>query len=120
MPTPRALLLLPLALLHCSALLLPATPAWAFRCNSNVIDAGMQLPEVLNKCGQPTERSTRVELRIERVRGTDAKNNSVEFERVVQVNVDDWTYNFGPHQFMQRLVFENGQLRRVSDLGLGR
>jgi hypothetical protein len=35
------------------------------------------------------------------------------------VNIEEWVYNFGPSQFMQLLVFEDGLLVAVRDLGYG-
>lgn len=97
--------------------------AWAFRCNSYVIDAGLHKAEVMKKCGAPTTQDTRIERRIVRVResqgGIRGPGSSVEFEREVQVTIEEWIYNFGPSQFMQLLIFENGRLRDTKDLGYG-
>jgi hypothetical protein len=97
--------------------------AWAFRCNSNVIDAGMQKIEVLKKCGTPTTQDTRVERRALRVRDSLPRDGfprgSVEEVREIEIQIDEWVYNFGPSQFMQHLLFENGRLVQVKDLGYG-
>jgi hypothetical protein len=34
-------------------------------------------------------------------------------ERTVEVVIDEWTYDFGPQQFIQYLIFEQGRLVRV-------
>ncbi len=113
-----------LAALAFSALLLTPS-AWAFRCNSFVIDAGMAKPEVLRKCGTPSLQEQRIDRRILRLRVPAAPNSglppgsTVELERERQVLIEEWVYNFGPQQFMQQLVFEDGRLVSVKDLGYG-
>jgi len=105
--------------------LLAAPSAWAFRCNSFVIDAGMAKPEVLRKCGRPNLQEQRIDRRILRVRVPAAPSSglppgsTVELERERQVLIEEWVYNFGPQQFMQQLVFEDGRLVSVKDLGYG-
>ena len=37
--------------------------------------------------------------------------------RVVQV--ERWTYDFGPNRFMRQVVFEDGQVVRIETLGRG-
>ncbi|WP_271007459.1 DUF2845 domain-containing protein [Paucibacter sp. B51] len=113
-----------LAALAFSALLLTPS-AWAFRCNSFVIDAGMAKPEVLRKCGTPSLQEQRLDRRVIRLRVPAAPNSglppgsTVELERERQVLIEEWVYNFGPQQFMQQLVFEDGRLVSVKDLGYG-
>lgn len=105
--------------------LLLAPSAWAFRCNSYVIDAGMPKFEVQRKCGQPSNKEQRIDRRIVRIRvpapaGPNLPPGSqVEIEREVQVQIEEWIYNFGPNQFMQLLVFEGGRLMSVKDIGYG-
>ncbi|MCV2351252.1 DUF2845 domain-containing protein [Paucibacter sp. Y2R2-4] len=109
------------------AVLLCAPAAQAFRCNSFVIDEGMHKAEVLKKCGAPSLRDSRTEKRIIRVRegalnstrpGT-VNGQVLEQEREILVSIEEWTYNFGPSQFMQLLIFEDGRLKAVQDLGYG-
>lgn len=109
------------------AALLSAPAAQAFRCNSFVIDEGMHKAEVLKKCGAPSLRDSRTEKRIIRVRDGainstrpgSAQGQVIEREREILVNIEEWTYNFGPSQFMQLLIFEDGRLKTVQDLGYG-
>jgi hypothetical protein len=106
-----------------AALLAPS--AWAFRCNSYVIDAGMPKFEVLRKCGQPSSKEQRIDRRLVRVRlpappGPNVPlGGRVEVERELQVQAEEWVYNFGPNQFMQLLLFEDGRLLSVKDIGYG-
>ena len=114
-----------LAMLGLCALLLLAPSAWAFRCDSYVIDAGMPKFEVLRKCGPPNNKEQRIDWRIVRVRvpapaGPNVPlGGQVEVEREVQVQVEEWIYNFGPSQFMQLLIFEDGRLLSIKDIGYG-
>lgn len=32
-------------------------------------------------------------------------------EQTVEVAIDEWTYDFGPHRFVQHLTFEQGKLQ---------
>ena len=100
------------------------------RCNSNVVDAGLKTIEVMNKCGAPSTRDSRIEKRIIRLREsvymnapppgqTAVAGQVVEHEREILVNIEEWVYNFGPSQFMQLLLFEDGLLISVRDLGYG-
>ena len=63
------------AALAFSALLLTPS-AWAFRCNSFVIDAGMAKPEVLRKCGTPSLQEQRLDRRVIRLRVPAAPNSA--------------------------------------------
>ena len=37
----------------------------------------------------------------------------------VQVNIDEWFYNFGPNQFIQIFKFENGKLVTIENGNYG-
>lgn len=102
--------------------------ALAFRCNSYVIDVGMHKMEVMKKCGNPATRDQRVERRRLGVRHTNqsvppqmihGNRNSVEYEREIEIQIEEWIYNFGPQRFMQRLIFEDGRLKQIQDLDYG-
>jgi hypothetical protein len=104
--------------------------SWAFICNSNVVDTGLNKADVLVKCGPPSTRELRTEKRTVRIRNSGYRNTGpssqggmpgpiVEQERTVELHIEEWVYNFGPNQFMQRLVFEDGVLITVRDLGYG-
>ncbi|MFZ6801692.1 DUF2845 domain-containing protein [Undibacterium sp. Di24W] len=104
--------------------------ALGFRCNSYVIDVGMHKAEVMNKCGNPATRDQRVERR--RIGGRQSignqalppvtmqgNRNSVESEREIEIQIEEWVYNFGSQRFMQLLTFEDGRLKQIQDLGYG-
>ena len=37
----------------------------------------------------------------------------------VTVQIDEWTYDFGPMQFMEEITFENGVMRSSRPMGYG-
>jgi Protein of unknown function (DUF2845) len=92
--------------------LLSCAPALAgaqsLRCGSKIIDEGTDQVKVAALCGQPTQ--------IER-RGPIFNGQAVDGVSDIQVEV--WTYNFGPNKFMQRIRFENGVVVKIDSLGYG-
>lgn len=105
----------------CLACLLLASPgtSWALRCNRQLVLEGDAKIQVLHKCGEPDYSEHRVEYRSVRLRGSGFQQPGLDIENQVPVNIDEWTYNFGPRQFMQRLIFENGRLVKIEDLDYG-
>lgn len=83
-------------------LTLLAGSAFALRCGQGLVTVGDSKLEVLEKCGEPfwTDRHA-LEFR-ERI---DSERETRSF-----INVDEWTYNLGPHKLLHYLRFENGRL----------
>jgi hypothetical protein len=110
----------------------PAAQPLAFRCNSYVIDVGMHKMDVMTKCGKPGMADRRTERRRLGVRQHDlvgshlvrtqipTNRSAIEYEREIEIQVEEWVYNFGPQQFMQLLIFEDGRLKQIQDLGYGK
>lgn len=107
-----------------------AAQALTFRCDSYVIDVGMHKVEVMKRCGNPAMRDQRVERRRLGVtqsnsqqgalsRPTHAHRQTSEYEREIEIQIEEWVYNFGPQRFMQLLTFENGRLSKIQDLERG-
>lgn len=97
MKTLAALLLLPLCL--------AAGEAAAMRCDGGLVSVGDTKLEVLGKCGEPFWHDRHgLELR----EGIDSPRETATF-----INVDDWTYNLGPHRLLHYLRFENGRLTAI-------
>lgn len=94
-------------------------PAWAFYCGHELVMEGDYKLQVLQKCGAPTYQESRVEYRGAILRGSGQNQPGVDFIRQDAVNIDEWTYDFGPHRFMQWLYFENGRLLLIKDLSYG-
>jgi hypothetical protein len=91
------------------------------RCKSRIIDIGASRSEVRRKCGEPTDISRHTETRFlsqsiidlptgEKIRVGQTTDSGL----VVTVEVEEWFYDFGPHQFTHELVFEDGRLVRIT------
>lgn len=112
-----------LAILSLSFLLLPARgDAATLRCGNNLVADGASTTDVVLKCGEPTSKYTRT-------RSTGQKHHrrwggkhgtTTTEEEVVETNIEEWTYNFGPNRLIQVAVFEDGKLVDVRSGGYGR
>lgn len=95
-----------------AAVLLCCTPkAYAdnFRCpNGSIVSSGDSISEVMVKCDPPTNKSKR----------TDSDETSRG--RVRYIEVEEWTYNEGPHTLVHYLTFRNGVLTEVKTGTFGR
>jgi hypothetical protein len=100
-------------------LMLGTETAWGLRCGPFLVLEGDHIYQALQKCGQPDFRYTRVEYRWIGVQGYGLTQPGLGFGNLVPVYIDEWIYNFGPQQFMQRLIFENGRLIQIKILGYG-
>lgn len=113
-------------------LLLAASPAMALRCQGRIISEGDPQPRVLRYCGEPATAQQRLLYRSGLPRqyaGFRAPGGTIESGRggellvhdrsVVEVLVEEWTYNFGPHKLMRMVRFENGLVVEVRQLGYG-
>jgi uncharacterized protein DUF2845 len=99
-------------------LLLASLPAAAFHCGQKLVHEGDSRYDVRSKCGEPADIETRSILRQPVVwfhgRPVLAAPGSL-----VEVTVEVWTYNFGPHKLMRRLRFDDGELVDIETLGYG-
>jgi hypothetical protein len=68
------------------------------RCETSAIRVGDSKLDLLAKCGEPALQESRLERR-----GDGAGRG-----RFVQVDV--WTYDFGPQSFVQHATLENGKV----------
>ena len=94
-------------------------PCWAFYCGQRLVKEGDYKLQVLEKCGQPDYSESRVEYRSTVMRGSGIQQPGLDFINQVPVQIEEWTYDFGRHRFMQFLHFENGRLIWVNNLGYG-
>ena len=101
-----------------------AEPAMALRCGSKLVRDGDHKSKVLKYCGEPTGVQTRTIYRggvprsIHRSpRHTDSL--LVTRHAVVEIIVEEWTYNFGPRRLMRMVRFENGFVTEVTQLTYG-
>jgi len=104
----------PLALwpiLLCLNLFLSAGPAVALECGGRFVSSGDRKYEVRSACGKPVlVQKWQEELVVFEPVVEDALEQ-LRSSRVV--NIEEWTYNFGPRRFLYFLRFENGQLTRI-------
>jgi len=125
--------LLPAAL--AAVVLLAAEPAHALRCKGKIVKEGDPQAKVLTYCGEPVSMQQRViyrsgipramigrRLALERDRisvGGSREELLIHDRSVVEVLVEEWTYNFGPHRLMRIVRFENGLVTDVKGLSYG-
>jgi hypothetical protein len=80
-----------------------------FRCpNGSIVSSGDSISEVMVKCDLPTNKIKRTDS-DETVRG-----------RVRYIEVEEWTYNEGPHTLVHYLTFRNGVLTEIKTGTFGR
>jgi hypothetical protein len=87
-----------------------ASEAATCMCKGGIVSPGDALAEVVRKCGEPSQRYQRTEKRGEELKGV---------KTVSTVVIDDWTYNFGPNEFMYQMLFENGRVVKIESLDYG-
>jgi Protein of unknown function (DUF2845) len=95
-----------------------------FRCptTGRLISVGQSPYEVRNKCREPDDLRTTVEQRTVREkvrRWEDGVAGEVTVERTVEVPIEEWTFDFGRHRFIELLRFESNRLISVVEGGRG-
>jgi hypothetical protein len=113
MSTPCAAAILVTAAL-CAAAPLRAD---ALRCGSKLIAEGDARAAVAARCGPPEDVSRRTRL-APAVIWRHGHPYHVG-AGPVEVVIEEWTYNFGPHRLMRRVRFEDGIVVRIDTLGYG-
>jgi Protein of unknown function (DUF2845) len=114
-----------LALVITAALGMAALPARApeaadgsFLCENNErVRVGQHLTEVARRCGDPDYASQRVEkhkIKVSTGRHCSCHHQEITEERVIEILVDDWTYDFGVANKARYLRFENGFLSGIA------
>jgi hypothetical protein len=97
----------------------PQAHADGLRCGTKLVVEGDTQYDVRRRCGEPVNQVHRMELRTVRqwiagpCRTNDPRSCGQFVERSVEVAVDEWTYDFGPHAFVQYLTFEDGRLFKI-------
>ncbi len=118
-----------LLLASCGLLLLAAGPAFAFRCGSKLVTTGDHYSKVLKYCGEPIgvqerqiyrEGRTRPRVFMDGPNGLRVEREVLAYDRsYIEIEVEEWTYNFGPRRLMQLVRFENGFVAETEELGYG-
>lgn len=120
-------------LLLSTAVLLVAEPAMAFRCKGKLVLEGDPQAKVLKFCGEPVSIQQHTIYRSgipRRVIDRHVTAGGTEFDlsreellihdrSVVEVLVEEWTYNLGPHRLMRVVRFENGLVTEITHIGYG-
>ena len=111
----------PVLLLACWLLAALAAPGGArgqyLRCGGEVVAAGDRKFEVLQKCGEPAQKDTRV---VERKVTRLDPERKVLRTYTVTVPEEVWTYNFGPGRLLYFVTFEDGAVVDIDTGGYGR
>jgi hypothetical protein len=98
-------LAIPVMLLAAAA----AAPASAdsFRCGSWIATTDLTVPELVEKCGAPAEKTVEVvEVRGPNVRGAgNVKRGTATIER--------WTYDRGTQSFAMVVTIEDGRIKSI-------
>ena len=80
-------------------------------CGDRIISVGDTKTDILIKCGEPFYKSSHQEDLKERFDDSSS--------RKVIVAVEEWTYNFGPQQFLRVITFRNGTVVDIRTGGYG-
>jgi len=83
----------------------------AFYCGPKIVSIGDLKYEVRAKCGEPAWKDYRHEEIVE------SPDSPVEISRFV--DIEDWTYNFGPQKLLRILTFRDNRLERIDTGGYG-
>jgi hypothetical protein len=91
------------------------------RCGTRLVHEGDPTYRVRQLCGDPVSVARRVEFRSIRVPiGVNPNGPGYSYaNRTIEVQVDEWIYDFGPQKFVRRLVFEQDRLVRTFTDGYG-
>lgn len=80
-----------------------------FRCpNGEIVSTGDRQSIVAMKCDVPSYKSSWMESESGRRGAT------------ILINIEEWTYNEGPHRLIHVLTFKNGVLDSVQTAGFGK
>ncbi|NTX07539.1 DUF2845 domain-containing protein [Myxococcus sp. CA040A] len=93
--------------------------AATLRCGNKLISDGASQSDALMKCGEPMSKHAREESTSTRNRVREGKEES-STTQTVTVQVEEWTYNFGPNRLMKVAVFTDGKLTDVRSAGYGK
>jgi hypothetical protein len=105
-------------LVACALICAPALGmAQSLVCNGKIIGEGTTLAKVAALCGQAVQIDHKSVYNGAAI-STGGQPNSI-VGSTVEVQIEIWTYNFGPNKLMQRIRFEDGVVVRIESLGYG-
>jgi hypothetical protein len=83
----------------------------ALDCTGGIISVGDSRFDLVKKCGEPDFKDSHDEEFFEHYgRGVGRK---------VIITVEEWTYNFGPSQFMRIVILKNGKVADIREGSYG-
>ncbi len=101
-------------------------PAFALRCERQLIKLGDHKTKVSTLCGTPESIDRHIERRgvsdsvgITRRHPKGRLNYGQNQYREIEIFVEEWVYNFGSNRLRQYLRFENGFVTQIETLGRG-
>lgn len=97
--------------------LLSSSNSWAFRCGSGLVSTGDSKTKVQITCGQPTTKESACENRQEYTAAD--KSGKIKKYKKCGKKVEVWRYNCGENDFIYKLSFENGILKKEDTEGRG-
>ena len=98
------------------------TPAFALTCGTRFITEGQSDYEVLKLCGPPAWTNNRfafVPVQPDYNPYGYSLGQLSGAQQGFLAPVQDWIYDLGSTQFMQKLTFSSGRLIRIETLGYG-
>lgn len=83
-------------------------------CGSRTVSVGDSRIDLLMTCGEPNAKESHQEEIVDTIDGS-SKQKTI-------IIVEEWTYNFGPSQFLRILTLKNGKITdiRFGDYGYSR
>src|SRR4051812_1071909 len=97
----------PLALACVAYLLVPSAHADILRCGSDLIEQGDSAARVIEKCGEPTSKTT-----LEEPIWSQGPNGTVYQSGSAQAEL--WRYNFGSNKFPAVLKIRDGVVQSIT------
>lgn len=89
----------------------------SLRCEGGIVATGDTRVDLVGKCGEPTYRDGRTDARAGIAWDGD---RGVGVSREVGVEIEVWTYDRGPNQFVQTVTLRNGRVQSVERGSYGR
>lgn len=74
------------------------------------VEIGDRKIDVLRKCGEPVATEKREDSRVTT---SPTQEENVFADRVSQVDIEEWTYNFGPTHFLLFIRLQNGRVTKI-------
>jgi len=88
----------------------------SMRCNDRIVSNGDSRYDVRSKCGEPDDATQRIEYRTASGRCWEEGDRircERTSERIVEVVIDEWVYDFGRNRFVEYVTFVQGRLVSV-------